>query len=163
MGFIEEYKTFAIRGNVVDMAVGIIIGAAFNGIVQSLVKDILTPPLGALMGDVDFTNWFVVIEHGTTPPPYATLQAARDAGAVTLNLGTFANSCISFAMVSFAVFVLVRYINELRSPQDTPEPVVPTHRKCPHCISDIPVEASRCPHCTATVTPATPAEAPTDH
>jgi len=146
---LDEYKKFAIRGNVVDMAVGIIIGAAFNGVVQSLVKDVLTPPLGLLMGDVDFTNLFVVLKPGTTPRPYPTLAAAESAGAVTLNLGVFVNTAISFLIVSFAVFLLVRYINRLREPDTAPEPVVPTVKKCPYCLSDVPVAATRCPHCTS--------------
>jgi len=132
---LEEYRKFAIRGNVVDMAVGIIIGAAFNGVVQSLVKDLLTPALGLLTGDVDFTNLFVVLREGTPAAPYATLEAARSAGAITLNLGVFFNSLINFAVVSFAVFLLVRYINRLREPDAAPEPVAPTVKKCPRCIS----------------------------
>jgi len=155
---LEEYKKFAIRGNVVDMAVGIIIGAAFNGVVQSLVKDVLTPPLGLLMGDVDFTNLFVVVKPGTTPGPYPTLEAAQSAGAITLNLGVFVNSAISFVIVSFAVFVLVRYINRLREPETTPEPAAPTVKKCPYCVSDVPVAATRCPNCTSEL----PADAPVD-
>jgi large conductance mechanosensitive channel len=146
---LEEYKKFAIRGNVVDMAVGIIIGAAFNGVVQSLVKDLLTPPLGLLMGDVDFTNLFVVLREGTPAAPYATLEAAQSAGAVTLNLGIFTNSLVSFAIVSFAVFVLVRYINRLREPETAPEPAAPTVKKCPYCVTDVPLSATRCPHCTS--------------
>ncbi len=146
---LEEYKTFALRGNVVDMAVGIIIGAAFNGVVQSLVKDILTPPLGLLMGDVDFANLFVVLKTGTPEGPYATLEAARSAGAVTVNVGIFINSAISFLIVSFAVFLLVRYVNRLREPEATPEPAAPTMKKCPQCVSDIPIAATRCPHCTS--------------
>jgi len=148
---LEEYKKFAIRGNVVDMAVGIIIGAAFNGVVQSLVKDILTPPLGLLMGDVDFTNLFVVLKEGTTPGPYPTLEAAQAAGAATLNLGVFVNTAISFLIVSFAVFVLVRYINRLREPDTAPEPAAPTVKKCPYCLTDVPVAATRCPQCTSSL------------
>lgn len=151
MAFFEEYKKFAIRGNVVDMAVGIIIGAAFNGIVQSLVKDLLTPPLGLLTGNVDFANLFIVLQEGaTTPGPYETLEAAKAAGAVTLNVGIFVNALISFALVSFAVFVLVRYINDLREP-DTGPPAPPSVKKCPFCVSDVPVQATRCPHCTSTL------------
>lgn len=146
---LEEYKTFAIRGNVVDMAVGIIIGAAFNGVVQSLVKDVLTPPLGLLMGDVDFANLFIVLREGTPAAPYPTLEAAQSAGAVTLNVGTFVNSLVSFLIVSFAVFLLVRYINRLRKPSATPEPAAPTVKKCPYCMSDVPVDATRCPQCTS--------------
>lgn len=146
---LNEYKTFALRGNVVDMAVGIIVGAAFNGVVQSLVKDVLTPPLGLLMGDVDFRNLFLVLKEGSPAAPYATLEAAQSAGAVTINLGVFVNSAVSFLIVTFAVFMLVRYINQLREPEAAPEPAAPTLKKCPHCISDIPIAATRCPHCTA--------------
>jgi len=153
---LEEYKTFAIRGNVVDMAVGIIIGAAFNGVVQSLVKDVLTPPLGLLMGDVDFRNLFVVLRDGTPEAPYATLEAAQSAGAVTLNLGVFVNAAISFFIVTFAVFLLVRYINRLREPDAAPEPAAPTVKKCPYCVSDVPLPATRCPHCTSDLPEETP-------
>lgn len=146
---LEEYKKFAIRGNVVDMAVGIIIGAAFNGVVQSLVADILTPPLGLLMGDVNFSSLFFVLQEGTSPGPYSSLDAAQSAGAVTVNVGSFINATISFFLVTFAVFLLVRYVNRLREPTMPPEPVAPTVKKCPYCLSDIPVAASRCPQCTS--------------
>jgi len=145
---LEEYKKFALRGNVIDMAVGIIIGAAFGTVVQSLVKDILTPPLGLLTGGVDFANLFVVLQEGTPEAPYATLQAAQNAGAVTINVGMFVNALISFLIVSFAVFLMVRYINQLREPDEGPPPPK-TIKKCPHCISDVPVQATRCPHCTS--------------
>lgn len=145
---LEEYKKFAIRGNVIDMAVGIIIGAAFGTVVQSLVKDVLTPPLGLLAGGTDFTNLFVVIKEGTPEAPYATLDAAQSAGAVTMNFGLFVNALISFLIVSFAVFLLVRYINMLREPDQGPPP--PSNiRKCPYCVSDVPIQATRCPHCTS--------------
>lgn len=146
---LEEYKKFAIRGNVVDMAVGIIIGAAFNGVVQSLVEDILTPPLGLMMGDVNFSNFFLVLREGASPPPYPSLEAAQSAGAVTLNVGSFINATISFVLVTFAVFVLVRYINRLREPTADPEPAAPTVKKCPFCMTDVPVSATRCPMCTS--------------
>lgn len=155
---LEEYKTFAIRGNVVDMAVGIIIGAAFNGVVQSLVKDVLTPPLGLLMGDVDFANLFIVLSEGTPAAPYATVEAAQSAGAVTINVGTFMNSLVSFLIVSFAVFLLVRYINRLREPSAAPEPAAPTVKKCPFCVSDVPAGATRCPHCTSELSENTASE-----
>lgn len=145
---LEEYKTFAIRGNVIDMAVGIIIGAAFGTVVQSLVKDVLTPPLGLLTGGTDFANLFVVLREGTPDAPYTTLQAAQSAGAVTINVGTFINAVISFLIVTFAVFLLVRYINQLRAPDEGPPPPK-TIKKCPHCVSDVPVQATRCPHCTS--------------
>ncbi len=157
---LEEYKKFAIRGNVIDMAVGIIIGAAFGTVVQSLVKDVLTPPLGLLTGGTNFTNLFLVLKEGSPNGPYATLQAAQEAGAVTLNAGTFINAVISFLIVSFAVFLLVRYINQLREPDEGPTPP-PSIKKCPYCVSDVPVQATRCPHCTSDLpdTPATEASA----
>lgn len=145
---LEEYKKFAIRGNVIDMAVGIIIGAAFGTVVQSLVNDVLTPPLGLLTGGTDFANLFVVLREGSPEAPYATLQAAQSAGAVTINVGTFINALISFLIVTFAVFLLVRYINQLREPDEGPSPPK-TIKKCPQCISDVPVQATRCPHCTS--------------
>ncbi|HKA42032.1 MAG TPA: large conductance mechanosensitive channel protein MscL [Burkholderiales bacterium] len=129
---LKEFKEFAVRGNVVDMAVGIIIGAAFGKIVDSLVKDLIMPPIGLALGKVDFANLFVVLKHGATPGPYATVDAAQKAGAVTFNYGVFINTCISFVIVAFAVFLLVRAINRLKraeeqkppEPAPTPEDVV---------------------------------------
>ncbi|NGP89209.1 large conductance mechanosensitive channel protein MscL [Fodinibius halophilus] len=147
----KEFKEFAVRGNVIDMAVGIIIGAAFTTVVQSLVKDILMPPLGLLTTEIDFGNAFLVLKEGTTPGPYSSLQIAQEAGAVVLRYGTFFNAVISFGLVSFTVFLLVRYINKLKRPKQTPEPVSPAIKKCQFCFSDIPVEARRCPHCTSNI------------
>ncbi|MGD8427804.1 MAG: large-conductance mechanosensitive channel protein MscL [Balneolaceae bacterium] len=146
---LKEFKEFAIKGNVVDMAVGIIIGAAFTGVVQSLVKDVMMPPLGLLMGGVDFSNFFVVLKEGTVAAPYTNLAAAQQAGAVTLNYGMFFNTVLSFLIVSFAVFILIRYINKLKRPKEAPEPVAPALKKCTYCFTDIPAEATRCPHCTS--------------
>ncbi|MDX1639650.1 MAG: large-conductance mechanosensitive channel protein MscL [Balneolaceae bacterium] len=146
---LKQFKEFAIKGNVVDMAVGIIIGAAFTGVVQSLVKDVLMPPLGLLMGGMDFSNFYIVLKEGATPPPYATMAAAREAGAVTLNYGVFVNTLLGFLIVAFAVFILIRYINKLKRPKEEPEPVLPSVKKCNYCFSDIPAEARRCPHCTS--------------
>lgn len=146
---LKEFKEFAIKGNVVDMAVGIIIGAAFTTIVQSLVKDVLMPPLGLLLGGVDFAEFFIVLKEGTTAAPYATLAAAKEAGAVTLNYGIFLNTLLSFLIVAFSVFILIKYINKLKRPEEKPEPAVPTVKKCTYCYSDIPLEATRCPHCTS--------------
>lgn len=145
----KEFKEFAVRGNVIDMAVGIIIGAAFTSVVQSLVKDILMPALGMLTSSIDFANIFVVLKEGTTPGPYATLQAARDAGAVVVKYGNFINAFISFAFVSFAVFLLVKYINKLKRPEDAPPPAVPKIKECPYCFTEISVKATRCPNCTS--------------
>lgn len=146
---LKEFKEFAVKGNVIDMAVGIIIGAAFTSVVQSLVKEVLMPPLGLLVGGVDFSEFFFILKEGSTPPPYPTVTAAQEAGAVTLNYGIFFNALLSFLIVSFAVFILVRYINKLKRPQEKPEPVAPTIKKCSYCFSDIPVEATRCPNCTS--------------
>jgi len=146
---LKEFKEFAVKGNVVDMAVGIIIGAAFTSVVQSLVKDILMPPLGLLMGGVDFSDFFIVLKDGSIPPPYATIAAAKEAGAVTLSYGAFLNTLISFVIVAFAVFILIRYINRLKQPEEKPEPVTSSIKKCAYCFSDIPVKATRCPHCTS--------------
>lgn len=119
---LKEFKTFAMRGNVVDMAVGIIIGAAFGSIVKSLVDDIIMPPIGLLMGNVDFSELFLVLKEGATAAPYATVEAAKEAGAVTLNYGVFINALVSFIIVAFAVFLLVRTINRLKREEPTPPP-----------------------------------------
>lgn len=149
---LKEFKEFAVRGNVMDMAVGIIIGAAFGVIVQSLVNDILMPPVGLVLGGVDFADLFVVLREGTDPAPYLTLEAARVAGAVTLNYGLFLNAVLSFLIVAFAVFLLVRYMNRLQRPVDASEEVVPILKKCEFCASEIAMEAIRCPHCTSKLT-----------
>ena len=147
----NEFKKFAMRGNVIDMAVGIIIGAAFGKIVDSLVKDVIMPPIGLLLGKVDFTNLFLVLKDGVTPAPYNSLSAAQDAGAVTMNLGLFVNAVISFLIVAFAVFILIKAINELQAKMDKKEAqqIVKTTKSCPYCCSEIPLNASRCPHCTS--------------
>jgi len=153
---LDEFKTFAIRGNVIDMAVGIIVGAAFGTVVQSLVQDVIMPPLGLLIGNTDFSNLFLVLQEGAPEAPYATLQAAQEAGAVTVNVGTFVNAIVSFLIVSFAVFLLVRYVNHLREPDEGPSPPK-TVKKCPHCIADVPIQATRCPHCTSELSSSTEA------
>ena len=149
MGMIKEFKEFAVKGNVVDMAVGIIIGGAFGTIVKSLVDDVLMPPTGLLLGGVDFSNFFVVLKQGAkAASPYAALADAKTAGAVTLNYGIFLNAVISFLIVAFAVFMLVRSINVLRR-QEKALPAEPTTKECPYCISTIAISASRCPNCTS--------------
>ena len=146
---LKEFKDFAMRGNVVDMAVGIIIGAAFGTIVKSLVADVIMPPIGLLLGDVDFANLFAVIKQGATAAgPYATVAAAQKAGAVTINYGAFINTVISFVIVAFAVFLLVRNINRLKKEEEAP-PTEPTTKECPHCLSSIPIKATRCAPCTS--------------
>jgi len=144
----REFREFAMRGNVVDMAVGIIIGAAFGTIVNSLVADIIMPPIGLLLGDVDFANLFAVLREGKVAGPYGSLAAAKAAGAVTLNYGVFINTIISFLIVAFAVFLLVRSINKLKRQQEA-VPVAPATKECPFCMSVIPVKAVRCAHCTS--------------
>jgi large conductance mechanosensitive channel len=146
---LNEFKKFAVRGNVVDMAVGIIIGGAFGTIVKSLVSDIIMPPIGLALGNVDFTNLFVVLKSGKTPGPYETLADAQTAGAVTLNFGLFGNAVVSFTIVAFAVFLLVKGINRLRQEIDPETPPAPTEKECPFCATKIPLKASRCPHCTS--------------
>jgi large conductance mechanosensitive channel len=149
----KEFREFAMKGNVLDMAVGIIIGAAFGSIVRSLVDDVVMPPIGLLLGDVDFANLFVVLRTGDAlPPPYLTLADAQAAGAVTLNYGLFINNIVAFLIVVFAVFLLVRAVNRMRR-QEQVAPAAPTERPCPYCITPIALAAVRCPHCTSTVEP----------
>jgi len=145
----KEFKEFAVKGSVVDMAVGIIIGAAFGTIVKSLVNDVIMPVAGLLLGGVDFSDFFVVLKEGTTPAPYATIEAAKEAGAVIMSWGAFINTIISFLIIAFAIFLLIRYINKLKRVDAEPEPVAPTVKKCAYCVSDIAVEATRCPNCTS--------------
>ncbi len=148
---INEFKTFIMRGNVIDMAVGIIIGGAFTKIVNSMVADILMPPLGLLLGKVDFSNWFVVIQAGKDGvKDFATMTEAQAAGATTINLGIFLNAVISFVIVAFCVFLLIKAINKLNSPEPAPA-AAPTTKKCPFCCSEIAIEATRCPHCTSEI------------
>ena len=147
-GFLREFREFAVRGNVVDMAVGIIIGAAFTSVVQSFVNDILMPPISLLVGgEGAFQDLFVVLKRGTTPGPYPTPEAAKEAGAVTLNLGVFLRAILSFAIVAFATFLLVRTVNRVRRDEVPPPP--PATQKCMFCLTDIPIGAVRCAHCTS--------------
>ena len=145
---LKEFKEFAMRGNVIDMAVGIIIGAAFGTIIGTLVSDVLMPPVGLLLGNVDFSNLFLVLKEGKIAAPYATVAAAKQAGAVTLNYGLFVNTVVNFLIVAFAVFFLVRGMNALKKKEETP-PALPTTKECPHCLSSIPIKATRCGHCTS--------------
>ena len=142
---LKEFKEFAMKGNVLDMAIGIIIGVAFGKIVTSLVEDLLMPPIGLLLGKVDFTNLFINLSDKS----YETLAAAKAAGAATLNYGIFLNTIINFLIVAFAIFLLVRQVNRMKR---QPEPVpaaAPTTKECPYCLSTIAIKASRCPHCTS--------------
>lgn len=144
----KEFKEFAMRGNVVDMAVGIIIGAAFGTIVKSLVSDVIMPPIGLLLGGVDFSNLFFVIKEGTVPGPFDTLQQAQEGGAVTVNYGTFINTIISFLIVAWAIFVLVKGMNNLKK-KEAEVPAEATTKECPYCFNTISIKAKRCPACTS--------------
>lgn len=141
---LKEFKAFAMRGNVVDLAVGIVIGGAFGQIVSSFVNDILMPPIGLLLGKVDFSSLFINLS-GTD---YASLKAAKEAGAATLNYGVFLNTIINFLIVAFAVFLLVRAINRMSAKPEA-APAAPTTKECPHCATQIPIAAKRCPNCTS--------------
>ena len=143
---LNEFREFAIKGNVVDMAVGIIIGAAFTAVVTSLVDDVMTPVIGALAGDLDFGDRFWIIEGGDPAAPYSSVAAAEEAGAVVLAYGRFFNQIISFFIVAFALFVLIRWINRLRRTDTAP---APTTKSCPFCKSHIDMDATRCPRCTS--------------
>ena len=148
---LKEFKEFAMRGNVMDMAVGIIIGAAFGAIIGSFVADVLMPPIGLLLGHVDFANLFLVLKHGAVPGPYASLAAAKQAGAVTLNIGVFINTIVSFIIIAFAIFIVVRGMNRMKKKAEAPA-AVPTTKECPFCFTMIPIKASRCPNCTSQLT-----------
>jgi large conductance mechanosensitive channel len=145
----KDFKAFIMRGNVLDLAVAVVIGAAFSGIVRSLVDDVIMPPIGLVLGRVDFTNLFVVLKDGPkAPAPYDTLAAAKAAGAVTLNYGTFINNIIAFLIVAAAVFMIVRVVTRWYA---KPAPVTETTKPCPFCTLAIPLAARRCPNCTAEI------------
>jgi len=153
----NDFKAFVMRGNVMDLAVGVIIGAAFGAIVKSLVDDVIMPPLGLLTGGLDFSNQFVLLKAGAkAPPPYATPAAAHDAGAVTLNYGAFLNNVLTFLIVAVAIFVIVRAVNRLYR---QPAPPTPDTKPCPYCTMSVSLQATRCPHCTSDLSRALPAGA----
>ena len=145
---LKDFKEFAVKGNVVDMAVGIIIGAAFGSIVTSLVNDVIMPPIGLLLGNVDFSNLFAVLKDGAPAGPYPSLADAEKAGAVAIFYGKFINTIISFIIVAFAVYLLVRSINRLKREQEAP-PAEPTTKECTYCLSTIPIRATKCAHCAS--------------
>lgn len=146
---LNDFKEFALRGNVVDMAVGIIIGAAFGGIVNSLVADVIMPPIGLLLGKTDFSNIFMVLkESSTLPGPYLTIADAKKAGAITMNIGLFINTVINFIILAFAIFMVIRSLNAMKRKQEAPSSA-PTTKECPFCCSTVAIKAVRCPHCTA--------------
>ena len=148
---LKDFREFALRGSVVDMAVGIIIGGAFGSIAKSLVSDVLMPPLGLLLGGVDFSNLFLVLKEGADAGPYASLAEAQAAGAVSINYGVFLDTLVSFLIVAFAVFLLIRALNRLR--RGVEGSAAPTTKECGFCCSSIPVRATRCPHCTSQLAP----------
>ena len=141
---LKEFKEFALKGNAVDLAIGVIIGAAFGGIVTSLVNDVLMPPIGKMLGGVDFSNLFVVLGGGT----FASLKAAKDAGAATVNYGVFLNTVINFVIVAAVLFMVVKAMNSLQRAEPVPV-AAPATKDCPHCASAIPLKATRCPLCTS--------------
>ena len=143
---LKEFKEFALKGSVADLAVGVIIGVAFNSIVNSIVEDIIMPPVGLLIGNVDFANLFLLLKAGEVPPPYTTLADAQAAGAVTMNYGLFVNALTSFLIVAFVLFLLIRSINRLKR-KEVEAP--PTTKECPYCKSQIALAATRCPQCTS--------------
>lgn len=144
----QDFRKFAMRGNVVDMAVGIIIGAAFGSIVNSLVSDVILPPIGLLLGRVDFSNLYLLLREGVPAGPYGSLADAQAAGAVSINYGVFVNSVLSFLIVAFAVFLLIRSVNRLQAQSEQP-PKPPASKECPSCREQISIQARRCPHCTS--------------
>lgn len=153
---LEEFKKFAMRGNVVDLAVGFTVGAAFSTVAKSLVDDVIMPPVGLLLGRADFADLFWLLKAGTDPgPPYDTLAEAQAAGAVTLNYGVFINNIIAFLIVALAMFFLIRAINRLDAQleeevgEEEKAPSEPANKKCPHCLTTIPYRATRCPQCTS--------------
>jgi len=150
---LKDFKAFIMRGNVVDMAVGIVIGVAFGAIVGSAVADVIMPPIGLLLGEIDFSNLMVVLRDGAVPGPYASMAAAKAAGAVTVNYGQFINTIINFLIIAAVVFfAIVRPMARMQARQKAAEaaaPAAPTTKECPFCFSSIPVKATRCPNCTS--------------
>lgn len=141
---LKEFKEFAVKGNVIDLAIGVIIGGAFGKIVTSLVNDMIMPVIGLLIGRVDFSNLFISLDG----VDYPSLSAAQEAGAVTLNYGVFINTIIEFLIISFSIFIVIRQINRFKRKEEKVEQV-PTTKKCPYCYTDIHIEATRCPNCTS--------------
>ena len=141
----KEFKAFAMRGNVIDLAIGVILGGAFGKIVTSFVTDILMPPIGMLLGKVDFANLFIDLSG----EGYASLAAAQEAGAATINYGLFFNAVLDFIIVAFVIFLVIRQINKMKKKEKPAPPAEPTTKACPYCFTDIPIKATRCPHCTS--------------
>lgn len=140
---LKEFKEFALRGNVVDLAIGIVIGSAFGSIVNSFVNDILMPPIGVLLGNANFSQFFINLSRRQ----YESLDAAQEAGAATINYGVFINTIVNFAIIAFALFLMIRQVNRLQREEE--QPSEPTTKECPYCLTEIPIEATRCPNCTS--------------
>lgn len=148
---LKDFKAFIMRGNVIDLAIGVIIGIAFGAVVKSLVDDVIMPPVGMATGGIDFSNKFVVLKDGATAAgPYASVAAAKAAGATTLNYGLFVNNVVSFLIIAFCAFLIVRAVNKLMHPRGVPD--VPKMKVCPYCAMEIPIPATRCPNCTSQLT-----------
>jgi large conductance mechanosensitive channel len=143
----KEFKAFMMKGNVLDLAVAVVIGAAFGGVVSSFVTDVIMPPIGLLLGGVDFSELYLLLKQGTVAAPYASLSLAQEAGAVTLNYGVFFNAVIQFLIIGTAIFLMVRTANRLNPPVPTPAPA--PMKECPHCLSSVPAKATRCAQCTS--------------
>lgn len=155
--FFDDFRKFIDRGNIVDMAVGLTVGVAFSAIAKALVNDLIMPVVGFAINGASFRNFFFVLKAGKTPAPYPTLAAAQKAGAVTLDYGDFINTIVTFFIIAFSVFLLVRAVNdaqELRARQKAQAPTTPTTKSCPRCCSTIPIAATRCPNCTSELNPA---------
>jgi len=144
----KEFREFILRGNVVDMAIGVVIGVAFGAIVSSLVKDVIMPPIGLLLGGVDFTNFFILLKDGVPPGPYASLEEAQAAGAISINYGLFFNAVIGFLIIALVMFYFIRMVNRLKQEKEVPS-AEPTTKDCPYCRSTIAITATRCAYCTS--------------
>ena len=146
---LQDFKKFILRGNVVDMAVGIVIGTAFKAIVTSLVNDILMPFIGLLLGGTDFVNQFFLLKEGSPAAPYISLAEAKAAGAITINYGTFINIIIDFIIVALIIFMLIRALNKMKKEEEAAPAPAPSTKECPYCLSNISIKATRCAHCTS--------------
>ncbi len=146
---LKEFRAFIMRGNVLDLAVAVIIGGAFGVIIKSLVDDVIMPPIGLLLGNVDFSSLFILLKQGDPAGPYASLADAKAAGAVSINYGAFLNTVITFLIVAFAIFLMLRAVSRMQRPAPEPPPVAPTTKDCPYCFTAIPIQATRCPNCTS--------------
>ncbi|NSW54337.1 MAG: large conductance mechanosensitive channel protein MscL [Anaerolineae bacterium] len=150
--WLKDFRDFAVKGNVIDLAIAVVMGGAFGAIVKSIVDDIIMPPIGLLLGGVDFANLFAVIKQGDPVGPYASLSAAQEAAAVTINYGLFLSALVTFLIIAFVMFLLVKSIAKMQAlvkKEEAALPAEPTTKQCPFCCTDIPIKASRCPHCTS--------------